>query len=331
MKGLNNQDCLILMAVYNGEKYLREQLDSILAQTDNTWELIAQDDGSKDSSLSILEEYAGKDGRIHVRTNESGNHGPYQNYNVLINYARSLPARAFYLFADQDDRWDKDKLKTLKDFFCRHHSDSSVPALLYGDMRVIDENGKVFIPSMNAEDKIRRSPVSMFFDPSVWGCNFLFNRALLDDILPVPDNAGRVWGHDQYFARWAGIRGSLLFLDEPVMDYRRYRGSVTSEHGLTVSTSRILRRMRKIDRLAADHAVVYKSAQFVLDNLSRKELTPLQKETVTAIGKCIDRGGLYALYFFVAHKVNLGRKIRTASHLLILISGKYKKHLKALV
>ena len=61
------------MAVYNGEKYLREQLDSILAQTDNTWELIAQDDGSKDSSLSILEEYAGKDGRIHVRTNESGN------------------------------------------------------------------------------------------------------------------------------------------------------------------------------------------------------------------------------------------------------------------
>ena len=115
------------------------------------------------------------------------------------------------------------------------------------------------------------------------------------------------------------------------MDYRRYRGSVTSEHGLTVSTSRILRRMRKIDRLAADHAVVYKSAQFVLDNLSRKELTPLQKETVTAIGKCIDRGGLYALYFFVAHKVNLGRKIRTASHLLILISGKYKKHLKALV
>ncbi len=89
--------------------------------------------------------------------------------------------------------------------------------------------------------------------------------------------------------------------------------------------------MRKIDRLAADHAVVYKSAQFVLDNLSRKELTPLQKETVTAIGKCIDRGGLYALYFFVAHKVNLGRKIRTASHLLILISGKYKKHLKALV
>ena len=184
---------------------------------------------------------------------------------------------------------------------------------------------------MNAEDKIRRSPVSMFFDPSVWGCNFLFNRALLDDILPVPDNAGRVWGHDQYFARWAGIRGSLLFLDEPVMDYRRYRGSVTSEHDLTVSTSRILRRMRKIDRLAADHAVVYKSAQFVLDNLSRKELTPLQKETVTAIGKCIDRGGLYALYFFVAHKVNLGRKIRTASHLLILISGKYKKHLKALV
>ncbi len=52
MKSLNNQDCLILMAVYNGEKYLREQLDSILAQTDNTWELIAQDDGSKDSSLS---------------------------------------------------------------------------------------------------------------------------------------------------------------------------------------------------------------------------------------------------------------------------------------
>lgn len=320
-----------MMATYNGEKYLREQLDSILAQTDPDWELIAQDDGSGDQTCAILQEYAAKDARIHFRKNESGNHGPYQNYNVLINYCRQNTSFPFYLFADQDDRWDKDKLQQMKAYFTGHHPDADAPALLYGDMRVMDETGKVFLPSMNAEDQIERNAIGMFFDPSVWGCNFFFNRALLDDILPVPDDAGRVWGHDQYIARWAGIRGQILFLNRPVMNYRRYRGSVTAEHDLTVSRSRILDRVHHLDDLAKDHAVVYKSAQFVLANLQKKDLSADQKKTVQAVEKCIDRGGIYALYYFLSRKVNLGRKVRTISHLLILMSGKYKKHLRVLV
>lgn len=320
-----------MMAVYNGERYLKEQLDSILAQTDPDWELIAQDDGSKDATISILEDYAARDPRIRFRKNESGNHGPYQNFNVLINYCRKYTDADYYLFADQDDKWDPDKLVVMKDYIQNQQLPESRPILLYGDMRVMNETDKVIMPSMNAEDQIERDAISMFFDPSVWGCNFMFNRALLQDILPVPDNASRVWGHDQYFARWAGIRGTVLFLQKPVMNYRRYRGSVTSEHDLTVTTSRVLRRVHHLDQLAGDHAVVYKSAQFVLSSLSQKDLTSEQKKTVNGISKCIEKGGLYALYFFLSQKVNLGRRIRTLSHLLILVTGMYKKHLKTIV
>lgn len=55
---------LIMMAVYNGEKYLRQQLDSILNQTVNSWKLVIQDDGSKDSTCEIIQEYIDKDSRI---------------------------------------------------------------------------------------------------------------------------------------------------------------------------------------------------------------------------------------------------------------------------
>ena len=321
--------CLVMMALYNGEKYLKEQMESLLHQSYSCFDLYAQDDGSEDDTWKIMEKYAAEDPRIHLRRNETGNHGPYQNYNALFNYCRSLQAYDLYLFCDQDDVWDQDKLEKLIAFYDRNVYDAGIPVMIQGNFRIIDGDGKVTIPDMDENDHIRRDGLSMYFDAATWGCNVIFNRALFEDIALVPDRAKRVWGHDQYLARWACVRGRMLFDPEVTISYRRSGKNVTSDHAMQVTTKRVLSRIAKLDQLAHDHAVSYKSALFVLEKLSAtKELTDHEKDTVQALERCIQYGGIGAVLFFRQYHIDLGKKVRTLSHLLILVTGMYRKYLE---
>lgn len=316
--------CLIMMATYNGAQFLRQQLDSILAQKydEGDWQLIAQDDGSTDNTLQILHEYERRDPRIHCCLNETGNHGPYQNFNALFNRCRRSAERYdLYLFADQDDLWDPDKLHVLTSYYHQHVKDDSVPVYQYADMRIIDENGKVTTKSLDEADSIQRDARSIFFDASVWGCNSLLNRALFDDIAEVDDHAKRVWGHDAVQARWAAIRGQLLFCPQIVFSYRRYSHSVTHAQTLNITAGRVLKRMGRLQQLAYDHAVMYTSALFVLQRLRTAPLDTAQAAAVDELEKCLIKGGFYALSYWMRHKITLGKRIRTASHCLLLVLG----------
>ena len=323
------KSCLIMMASYNGERFIKEQIESIIAQTYQNWRLIIQDDGSTDCTVSMIEQFVKTDPRICMFVNDSGKHGPYQNFNALVNKCRnSVEQHDLYFFADQDDCWDRDKIEKFTAFYDLHAVEPDKPVLIYGDMRIIDQNGIITHESLNSLDRIERTPKSMFFDASVWGCNMMFNRALLMDIQPVSEQSGRIWGHDQYFARWAGIRGELLFFHDICMSYRRYGESVTAEHVFTIDKRRILDRLNKLDALAFDHAVMYKSALFVIDQLKKADLSKQEKHTILGIQRCIEKGGITAIWYFAIYGINLGRRVRTASHLFILALGIYKKHLK---
>lgn len=80
----------VVIPVYNGEKFLRECLDSVLAQMDVDLEVIAVDDGSKDGSLSILEEYAAKDSRLRVLSQPNGGAGVARNHGMSVAQGQSL-------------------------------------------------------------------------------------------------------------------------------------------------------------------------------------------------------------------------------------------------
>lgn len=112
------------------------------------------------------------------------------------------------------------------------------------------------------------------------------------------------------------------------MSYRRYGESVTAEHVFTIDKRRILDRLNKLDALAFDHAVMYKSALFVIDQLKKADLSKQEKHTILGIQRCIEKGGLTAIWYFAVSGIHLGRRVRTASHLFILALGIYKKHLK---
>ena len=117
---------LIMMTTYNGEKYIERQLNSIIDQTYSNWNLVVRDDGSKDNTLSILEQYQNKDSRIKIVDNDSKNHGAYYNFFGIVEYAKTLPLYDFYMFSDQDDIWDKNKIERFLNYYSNVKSEQPV-------------------------------------------------------------------------------------------------------------------------------------------------------------------------------------------------------------
>lgn len=100
------------MATYNGEKYIREQIDSILTQSVQDFEIVVCDDCSSDSTVKILREYEKKDSRIKIFVNEK-NLGFLKNFEKAV----SLCSGEKIAFSDQDDIWTKDHLDVLQNAF----------------------------------------------------------------------------------------------------------------------------------------------------------------------------------------------------------------------
>ncbi|MBR3733340.1 MAG: glycosyltransferase, partial [Bacteroidaceae bacterium] len=97
----------VVMCTYNGERYLREQMDSILRQTYPVEEIVVQDDGSTDGTMQILEEYAQHNPLVKVFSNDSGQHGINANFFSAMRRAKG----DYIAISDQDDIWELDKLR----------------------------------------------------------------------------------------------------------------------------------------------------------------------------------------------------------------------------
>ena len=119
----------VAMATYNGEAYLKEQVDSILSQTCSDFELQISDDASTDGTLAILEAYSAKDPRVHVHVNEK-NIGYRANFYKAI----SMCSADLIFLSDQDDRWLPHKMETL----LRKIGDKM---LVFSDSAITDSSG----------------------------------------------------------------------------------------------------------------------------------------------------------------------------------------------
>ena len=125
----------ILMSTYNGERYIREQIDSFLQQTYPLINILVRDDGSSDGTIAILEEYAEKYDNI---TYYKGNNlGVIQSFLQLLR--DSDDAATYYAFADQDDVWLPEKIEKAIEML-ENNTETSMPLLYCSDVYVTDEN-----------------------------------------------------------------------------------------------------------------------------------------------------------------------------------------------
>lgn len=203
----------VALCTYNGERYLREQLESLLVQTYSNMEIVAVDDASTDRTVEVLREYEKRDARLRVFVNPS-------NIGFIRNFERAISLCEGALIApcDQDDIWLADKLRTLARAIGRH-------SMVYSDSELIDADGRSLHMSMSQFWAMQDldDPAAFVLTNCVSGHAMLFRRDLLDAHPQLP---GDVF-HDWWLAVRATARGGIVYCPEKLVRYRQHGKNVT--------------------------------------------------------------------------------------------------------
>lgn len=213
----------ILMAVYNGEKYLKEQLESIRMQDYNDWRLIVRDDCSSDKSVQILYDFAANvENEVQVYINKPAYGSAKGNFARLLNDASGS---GYIMFSDQDDVWKKDKLSICMDKMheLEEKYGKDIPLLVHSDLEVVSEQMEVISSSMFDYSGIRHEAEleQLLLQNNVTGCTMLFNGPLCNAIAPFADSPYVIM-HDYFAALYAKVFGRTAFIDKPLVSYRQH-------------------------------------------------------------------------------------------------------------
>ncbi|HAZ96054.1 MAG TPA: hypothetical protein DCW73_02135 [Treponema sp.] len=215
----------VALATYNGEKYLREQLDSILSQEFKDFTLYISDDGT----LKILDEYAAKDNRIKLFPKHEPNKSACKHFLYMLENIKS----DLYLFCDQDDVWTKDhigifveKYKALSD------DEKNLPVLVHSDLKIVDSSLNVISPSLFEYSHLPKNPNNRFYFQlnNVTGCACMINNELknyaLKNIATLNENLSKVLMHDHFFATISAEFGKKIFISKATVLYRQHGTNV---------------------------------------------------------------------------------------------------------
>ena len=210
----------ILMAVYNGGDYLREQLDSLLCQTFEDWQLLISDDASTDGSLAIITKYCERDPRIKLMLDGQHYGNAKQHFMALLRLADC----SYVMTCDQDDVWDPDKIELTLAAMKSEERKMDRPLLVCTDLRVVDKDLNVLSPSFLAYSGMDASKLDFgYFLASclVTGCTMMVNRSLLE-LLQRPMNDDALVMHDWWASLVAAAFGEVVHLDRATISYRQH-------------------------------------------------------------------------------------------------------------
>lgn len=216
----------ILLASFNGEKYLHQQLESIVNQSYSNWILYIRDDGSTDKSVNIINEFIAKHpSKIQLLTDEFKNLGSCNNFFHLLKNVEA----DYYMFADQDDVWNPDKIEITINHFQKLEQKNKItkPLLLHTDLEVVDNNlitiSKSFWQYQKMDIENGNKFNKLLVQNIVTGCTTMFNKELKKKLSQLPQN---VFVHDWWIALVASVFGSIEFIEISTIKYRQHNQNV---------------------------------------------------------------------------------------------------------
>ncbi len=220
----------ILLSTFNGEKYIAQQIESILNQTYYNLKIYIRDDGSTDSTIKIIKNYESRDPRIIVLDSHV-NLGCAMSFIELASKVES----DIYLFCDQDDLWKEDKVEravqSLVD--CKN-----TPTLYHTDLDVVDSNltdlGISFYQLKRLNPQLGDCS-SLYIENFVVGCTIGFNRKLRDLAVSPELSVNGLAMHDWWFALVAHLFGQIKYDDYSSLLYRQHEGNQIGAQNRTIT------------------------------------------------------------------------------------------------
>ncbi len=321
---LSSHKLIIVMASYNGARFIEEQIKSIQGQTVVDWSLIIRDDGSCDGTVETILRLTAKDHRITLLQDGFGNLGVVQNFARLMQIALDSDA-GYVAISDQDDIWHREKLQSLLLEMKKIESgdSASTPVLIHSDLEVVDDSMRVIAHSFMDYAKIFPEPVKLghlLCQNDMTGCACLLNRALLKLALPVPHGLPM---HDWWLALLAASAGKIAYVNRALVQYRQHAGNVV---GAKSGLARIVTYSLKPERWRQQIENVFSSirqARMLIERLRIRDAATRNKknlEVIDAYAKLPNVSRLQRLQVIRAYKIHKRSVMPDALFLLVILS-----------
>jgi len=308
----------VALCTYNGEKYLQHQLESIKNQTLGIQELIVCDDGSKDQTISILEDFKKQVNfpiEIHVN---SSNLGSSKNFEKCIQ----LCSGDFVFLCDQDDWWYEEKVERQIGFFNSHPEIDAV----FSNAVIVDQKGipkgntsfdrVEFYPEMQAKWNLGHAFDMLLKGYVVTGATLAIRKKICTEVFPVPDIIPELI-HDGWIGLYLARQQKIGFISDPLIQYREHTSQQVGLQGkgpaITLKDRLLRSREDKLVRLQKK----YNDAKALFDYFSA-----LPSPDTNTTEKIKDRMSHYQM----RSKLPRNRVKRFIPILCHVINGDYKLH-----
>ncbi len=291
----------VLMSTYNGQEYIKKQIDSVLNQTFSDFLLYIRDDGSTDNTISLIEEY--DDERIRLICGK--NLGPAESFFDLLRQTENC---VHIFFCDQDDEWNPDKIEKMLEIIKKYDE----PTMVFSDFTMIDENSNVINESyekncgLQIENSEKILP-KILAQPYVFGCASVINRKLADMVKYPPDG---IEMHDCWISLVAASVGNLIYMPTQTIKHRFHSSNATGRAGSDSFTTR-LKRITVGLRDMSENSYLRLSQVDLLLNSHITELKLQQKNLLKDISAAKKRGKLPLLKALVKNGVSRQRFLNT--------------------
>lgn len=211
----NRPTVSVVMATYNGNRFIKQQIDSIIDQLGPDDELIITDDGSRDETIHTVQDYHTIDSRIKLFN------GPRKGITANFENGIKLATKEIIFLSDQDDVWTHNKVNEVLGCFI---NDASLTCVLH-DVEVVDEELHMIEPSFFAMRKSKSGLFNNIIKNSFMGSAMAFRREMVDYIIPIPKNIPL---HDQWIGIMCSKHGKVKMLDKTLGFYRRHESNASS-------------------------------------------------------------------------------------------------------
>lgn len=301
----------IIMAVYNGEAYLAEQIDSLLRNSCQNFTLHIFNDHSQDRSKIIIDEYAGKYPDKIYAHHHTENHGVIRNF---LEGTQIMDAD-YYMFCDQDDVWMPDKIKRSMDAMEQLESTAgNQPCIVFGDAKMVDQDLQELAPSFQRQSGYHTDaldPAHILMENKLNGCSILFNRSLQQMLTVFPPE---IRMHDWWIALIGSFFGKIFYLDEPLLLYRQHEKNVVGGSSFITYIQNRLTHMRKQRKALYDTCVQAAAFEMVYQD----KLSAEQKKLIQAFATLPEKNWFIRRYRILHYHFFKSGLIRNLGVLLVI-------------